>query len=628
MAVEKELLEGIALMTQGKEEGFNIFYSRTHNFVYGRARAIMKNETDAQDLTQETFIQAYKGIASLKDANHVYAWLGGIVFRQGAKLYNKTKKELLVNEDQSYIFEDIATEDADTLPEESAQLKATSEVVMSMIDELPELQRSAIISFYYDHMKIEEIANVFDCSANTIKSRLNYAKKFLKGKVEENQKQYHYKLYSLSPAILLLALRSLLASEKYTMTPATMKQIYQGACSTLGISASSVAISASATAATTATATTASTAKGLGLLGKFAAFSAAKKAGIIILATTLLGGGIATAIILANNNKNSIPETETFHELKPDAPTPMSTNHPLPTATPMPDSAITSTPSPTSEPEGNRVHSIQEYYSLLGDLANTGITETQIYLSSSLFDQEPYLNDVPELQRYAGINVSLVAEYSKIQLAENSYQLVSVADGTYNIVNVRFQYGETEIAAYSEEDYWDKFSKAIDKRMERFTIYISGETSEDLHRIANRYPVYEAPPQDIFEDAVCYHEDYSGSTSYSDINGEYYAKLVITYHVKYIGSNAVRADNSDQILSALQTWYEGERAAGFTIYLSTQNGLHEFESTQEIFQEWFDMNYPNSGYYLDFAEFPHDESLALLYVTCTPRKIGEPISES
>ena len=183
MAVEKELLEGIALMTQGKEEGFPILYSHTYNFVYARARSIMKNEADAQDLTQETFIQAYKGISSLEDANHVYAWLGGIVFRQGAKLYNKTKKELLLNEDQDYIFEDIETKDVDTLPEESAQLKATSEVVMSMIDELPELQRSAIVSFYYDHMKIEEIAKVFDCSVNTIKSRLNYAKKFLKEKV-------------------------------------------------------------------------------------------------------------------------------------------------------------------------------------------------------------------------------------------------------------------------------------------------------------------------------------------------------------------------------------------------------------------------------------------------------------
>ena len=47
MAAEKELLQGIALMKEGKEEGFNILYSHTYNFVYGRARSIMKTESDA-----------------------------------------------------------------------------------------------------------------------------------------------------------------------------------------------------------------------------------------------------------------------------------------------------------------------------------------------------------------------------------------------------------------------------------------------------------------------------------------------------------------------------------------------------------------------------------------------------
>ena len=38
----------------------------------------MHDEADALDLTQETYIQAYRGIGSIEDANNVYAWLGGI----------------------------------------------------------------------------------------------------------------------------------------------------------------------------------------------------------------------------------------------------------------------------------------------------------------------------------------------------------------------------------------------------------------------------------------------------------------------------------------------------------------------------------------------------------------------
>ncbi len=349
MAAEKELLHGIALMKEGKEEGFNILYSHTYNYVYGRARSVMKTESDAQDLTQETFIQAYKGIAALEDANNVYAWLGGIVFRQGAKLYNKTKKELLLNEDQDYIFDEVETKDVDALPEESAELKATTDVVMGMIDELPELQRSAIVSFYYDHMKIEEIAKVFDCSVNTIKSRLNYAKKYLKSKVEEHQKQYSYKLFSFSPAVLLLALRGLLTSEKYTMAPESAEKVYHVACDALGITASTIALGAAgvtaasvtgAGAAGTAT-TVATAAKTGGLIGKFLAMSTAAKTGAIVLATAVIGGGATTAVLLTNHN----PEPPAIvQEVVSDEPELTAT--PEPTATIAP----TATPAPTVTP--------------------------------------------------------------------------------------------------------------------------------------------------------------------------------------------------------------------------------------------------------------------------------------
>ena len=382
MAAEKELLQGIALMKEGKEEGFNILYSHTYNYVYSRARSVMKTESDAQDLTQETFIQAYKGIASLEDANNVYAWLGGIVFRQGAKLYNKTKKELLLNEDQDYIFDEVETKDVDALPEESTELKATSDVVMSMIDELPELQRSAIVSFYYDHMKIEEIAKVFECSVNTIKSRLNYAKKFLKSKVEEHQKQYSYKLFSFSPAVLLLAMRGLLTSEKYTMAPESAEKVYHVACDTLGITASTVAVgaagvaaasvtgagttgaagAAAGTAATagataiegaaigaattasavgTAATTVATAAKTGGLIGKFLAMSTAAKTGAVVLATAVIGGGTTTAVLLSNNN----PEPPAIvQEVVIDEP------------------EITMTPEPTATTEPTKVSDHKHFY--------------------------------------------------------------------------------------------------------------------------------------------------------------------------------------------------------------------------------------------------------------------------
>lgn len=309
MAVEKELVKAVEQITHGKEEGFNVLYSHTYNYVYGRAKFIMKNEDDALDLTQETYIQAYKGIASLEDVNNLYAWLGGIVYRQGMMIYRK-KKELLLDEGAEGIFDDIVSEDMDTAPEDSMQAKATSEIVMRMIEELPELQRAAVLAFYYDNIKIDDIAIAHNCSSNTIKSRLNYAKKYLKEKVEAHERQNKYKLCSVSPIVILMALKSLFTSKEYTMLPAVAESTYASVCGALGIKSSALLTGGMAAgSATTSTATA-----GAGMTSGTGAVvtTTAAKVGMSIGAKIAIGltglavaGGIAAGVVMGTGSEKN-----------------------------------------------------------------------------------------------------------------------------------------------------------------------------------------------------------------------------------------------------------------------------------------------------------------------------------
>ena len=292
MAVTKELKDAIHKMQTGDDTGFAIFYEQTYPYVYAKAKYIMHNEEDALDLTQETFIQAYRGISSISDVNNVYAWIGGILYRQGMKIFNK-KKELLTGEEQDYLFEEMESNDA--TPEQTVEQQATVNIIKGMIDELPELQRVAIMAFYYDNMKIDEIASMCECSSNTIKSRLNYAKKFLKEKVEVHEKQNRYKLCSVSPAILLLAFRSLFAEPQYKMPAQAVKGVYMASCNSLGINTVSSVVAGGSTYASAGTVagTTAATAAkaGLGI-----------KIGIAAAALLTLGGITAAVAINMNNS--------------------------------------------------------------------------------------------------------------------------------------------------------------------------------------------------------------------------------------------------------------------------------------------------------------------------------------
>jgi len=322
MAVTKELIEAIEEMQRGNPEGFAKVYEETHNYVYAKAKYMMKSEQDALDLTQETYIQAYRGIASLKDANNIYAWLGGIVNRQGMKVINK-KKELLAGETQEYIFDDIESNEA--TPEQMAEQNATVEIIREMIDELPELQRVAVMAFYYDNMKIDAIADMCECSSNTIKSRLNYAKKFLKTKVEEHERKNRYKLCSVSPAILFLVFKGLFSEETYKMPAQAAKSVYEASCSALGIEAVSLSASGAAAGVPGGSEVAGNAANGLGsgvtagnvasVVGTTAKISLMAKIGMVAASLAIIGGIGVTVSLFANksapqNSEIAIEQTD------------------------------------------------------------------------------------------------------------------------------------------------------------------------------------------------------------------------------------------------------------------------------------------------------------------------------
>lgn len=295
MAVTKELKNAVERMQAKDETAFATFYEQTYSYVYAKAKYVMRDEEDALDLTQETYIQAYKGIGSIEDVNNVYAWLGGIVYRQGMRIFNK-KKELLTGEEQDYLFDEM--ESGEATPEQTVDKKATADIVKGMIEELPELQRMAVMAFYYDNMKIDDIARVCECSANTIKSRLNYAKKFLKEKVEAHEKQNRYKLCSVSPAIILLAFKGLFAEPEYKMPAQAVENVYAASCNSLGIKMASTAMaggSASASAGTVAGGAVATAKTGLAI-----------KIGIAAVAL-LTAGGITAAVAINMNHSPQEP---------------------------------------------------------------------------------------------------------------------------------------------------------------------------------------------------------------------------------------------------------------------------------------------------------------------------------
>lgn len=177
---------------EGNQEALTAIYAKTSGKAYYLAMQFLKDEDQAQDILQDSFIKAFQNLDSLKEPEKFQGWLNTIVVNK-SKDYLKRKKTVLFSqmvqgddEDATVDFED---ESGQFSPEKTVDYSETKRLIQNMIDGLPKEQRLAIILRYLEDMPVKQIAQIMECSEGTVKSRLNYGRKTIKEKVLMLEKQ-------------------------------------------------------------------------------------------------------------------------------------------------------------------------------------------------------------------------------------------------------------------------------------------------------------------------------------------------------------------------------------------------------------------------------------------------------
>ena len=96
--------------------------------------------------------------------------------------------QLLEDEDGHSILDDIENLDQQLVPDAAFDNAETAQMIDEIVEALPEAQRMCTLLFYFDEMSVKEIANVMGTSENTVKSRLNYARRAIKERVLDYEK--------------------------------------------------------------------------------------------------------------------------------------------------------------------------------------------------------------------------------------------------------------------------------------------------------------------------------------------------------------------------------------------------------------------------------------------------------
>ena len=129
----------------------------------------------AEEITQDTFLQAYKKLGTLKDPKCFAGWLYVIANRLSINWLQRSKpKTAMQSLEETSIVEIEESSYTHHVSEqrETEVAEHRSEVVKRILEKLPESERTVVTMHYLGEMTAKEIGNFLGVSVNTIKSRL------------------------------------------------------------------------------------------------------------------------------------------------------------------------------------------------------------------------------------------------------------------------------------------------------------------------------------------------------------------------------------------------------------------------------------------------------------------------
>jgi RNA polymerase sigma-70 factor, ECF subfamily len=160
----------------GDREAFGLLVSKYQRKLLRLVMRLVRDAAEAEDVTQEAFIKAYRALPNFRGDSAFYTWL----YRIGV---NTAKNWLVAHGRRMPVMSEVGDEDSegieegvllrdDTTPDRVLMSRQVGEAVNAAMDALPEDLRTAISLREIEGLSYEEIAQVMDCPIGTVRSRI------------------------------------------------------------------------------------------------------------------------------------------------------------------------------------------------------------------------------------------------------------------------------------------------------------------------------------------------------------------------------------------------------------------------------------------------------------------------
>jgi len=157
---------------------------RYRDRIYRTVQCFTRNQSDTDDLVQETFLRAFRDLRSFGRRSGFYTWVYRIAVNQCLNFLKKKGKEMLRGEFSDQLIDDRCP--AFGSPESAAASGELRDRLTAAIDSLPLSYRTCFTLVVFQGMTHRQAAGVLGCSEKTVSWRMHKARKMLQARLRHH----------------------------------------------------------------------------------------------------------------------------------------------------------------------------------------------------------------------------------------------------------------------------------------------------------------------------------------------------------------------------------------------------------------------------------------------------------
>lgn len=171
----KEQENIVARARRGDADAFEQLVVAYRDQVFRLALRMCGNAADADEVAQEAFLSAWKGLPNFRGDSQFSTWLYQLTSHAAIDLMRREKRQIAAED-----IADVSAADPGPSPQQQAEQSETRQVVRDAVLQLTPEYRQIVVLRYLEELSYEEIGAALQLPAGTVKSRLNRAKSQLK----------------------------------------------------------------------------------------------------------------------------------------------------------------------------------------------------------------------------------------------------------------------------------------------------------------------------------------------------------------------------------------------------------------------------------------------------------------